>query len=163
MEKIDMVLVGAEGVVENGGIINQVGTYTIAVMARAAEKPVYAVAESYKFVREFPLHQYDLPTTASSVVTLQHGSRLRNNCENVSAAPLESASSLDQTTPSQSHQVMMHLFAEEPRAHSAGEDLMEPLHPTVDYTPPSYINLLFTDLGVLTPSGVGDELIKLYY
>ena len=35
-------------------------------------------------------------------------------------------------------------------------------HPLVDYTPPSYINLLFTDLGILTPSAVSDELLKLY-
>jgi len=35
-------------------------------------------------------------------------------------------------------------------------------NPLVDYTPPNYITLLFTDLGVLTPSGVSDELIKLY-
>jgi translation initiation factor 2B subunit (eIF-2B alpha/beta/delta family) len=34
--------------------------------------------------------------------------------------------------------------------------------PQVDYTPPSYITLLFTDLGILTPSAVSDELIKLY-
>lgn len=32
----------------------------------------------------------------------------------------------------------------------------------VDYTPPIYITLLFTDLGILTPSAVSDELIKLY-
>ena len=36
-------------------------------------------------------------------------------------------------------------------------------HPKIDYTPPQYITLLFTDLGVLTPSAVSDELIKLYY
>ena len=35
-------------------------------------------------------------------------------------------------------------------------------HPIVDYTPPSLVNLLFTDLGILTPSAVSDELIKLY-
>lgn len=56
-------------------------------------------------------------------------------------------------------------------------------NPALDYTPPSYITLLFTDLGkpcaagpsrpmaptnlslapgVLTPSAVSDELIKLY-
>ena len=35
-------------------------------------------------------------------------------------------------------------------------------HPLVDYTPPAYITLLFTDLGVLTPSAISDELIKLY-
>ena len=31
-----------------------------------------------------------------------------------------------------------------------------------DYTPPQYLTLLFTDLGVLTPSVVSDELIQLY-
>lgn len=39
----------------------------------------------------------------------------------------------------------------------------ENLHPYIDYTPPQYISLLFTDLGVLTPSAVSDELIKLYW
>ena len=34
--------------------------------------------------------------------------------------------------------------------------------PSRDYTPPCYITLLFTDLGVLTPSAVSDELIKLF-
>ncbi len=33
--------------------------------------------------------------------------------------------------------------------------------PVVDYTPPAYITLLFTDLGVLTSSGVSDSLSKL--
>jgi translation initiation factor eIF-2B subunit alpha len=42
-----------------------------------------------------------------------------------------------------------------------GRDLSKE-HPLVDYTPPSYITLLFTDLGILTPSAVSDELIKLY-
>lgn len=38
----------------------------------------------------------------------------------------------------------------------------EVMNPSVDYTPPSYITLLFTNLGILTPSAVSDELIKLY-
>ena len=36
------------------------------------------------------------------------------------------------------------------------------MSPFFDYTPPGYIALMFTDLGVLTPSAVSDELIKLY-
>jgi len=32
----------------------------------------------------------------------------------------------------------------------------------VDYTPPGYIALLITELGILTPSAVSDELIQLY-
>lgn len=46
--RVDMVLVGAEGVVENGGIINKLGTYNIALAAAAHQKPVYVAAESYK-------------------------------------------------------------------------------------------------------------------
>ncbi len=36
-------------------------------------------------------------------------------------------------------------------------------NPCVDYTPSKYITLLFTELGVLTPSAVSDELIRLYH
>ena len=35
-------------------------------------------------------------------------------------------------------------------------------NPSRDYTPPHLITMLFTDLGVLTPSAVSDELIQLY-
>lgn len=107
MERIDMVLVGAEGVVESGGLINKIGTYQLAVMAKAMNKPVYAVAESFKFQRIYPLNQREVPNKHKYSIAAQG-------------------------------------------------------HPLVDYTPPSYITLLFTDLGVLTPSAVSDELIKLY-
>jgi translation initiation factor eIF-2B subunit alpha len=35
-------------------------------------------------------------------------------------------------------------------------------NPASDYTPASFITLLFTDLGILTPAAVSDELIRLY-
>ncbi|KAL8941555.1 MAG: hypothetical protein Q9216_002187 [Gyalolechia sp. 2 TL-2023] len=56
-----MMMVGAEGVVENGGIISPMGTYQLAMLAKSAGKPLYVVAESHKFVRLYPLGQYDLP------------------------------------------------------------------------------------------------------
>ena len=34
--------------------------------------------------------------------------------------------------------------------------------PSRDYTPPHYLTLLFTDLGILTPAGVSDEIIQQY-
>lgn len=34
--------------------------------------------------------------------------------------------------------------------------------PVIDFTPAEYISLLFTDLGILTPAAVSDELIRLY-
>jgi translation initiation factor eIF-2B subunit alpha len=59
--KVDMIIVGAEGVVENGGIISRMGTYQIGVLAKSKGKPFYVVAESHKFVRLYPLSQFDLP------------------------------------------------------------------------------------------------------
>ncbi|KAK7804945.1 hypothetical protein U0070_025467 [Myodes glareolus] len=118
MEKADLVIVGAEGVVENGGIINKIGTNQMAVCAKAQNKPFYVVAESFKFVRLFPLNQQDVPDKFK-----------------YKADTLKSV--------------------------QTGQDLKEE-HPWVDYTSPSLITLLFTDLGVLTPSAVSDELIKLY-
>lgn len=61
MESVDMVMMGAEGVVESGGIINKVGSYTVALCAREASKPLYVLTESFKFVRLYPLNQRDLP------------------------------------------------------------------------------------------------------
>jgi translation initiation factor eIF-2B subunit alpha len=59
--KVTMVLTGADAVVENGGVVNKVGTYAVALCAHALGIPVYVAAESYKFARLYPLHQSDLP------------------------------------------------------------------------------------------------------
>lgn len=59
--KVDMVIVGAEGVVMNGGIISRLGTYQLSILAKSKGKPFYVVTESHKFVRLYPLSQFDLP------------------------------------------------------------------------------------------------------
>ncbi|XP_020817734.1 translation initiation factor eIF-2B subunit alpha [Drosophila serrata] len=112
MESVDFVMVGAEAVVESGGIINRIGSYTMGLCAREMKKPFYVLSESFKFSRLYPLNQRDLP---------------------------------DEYKYSRKHL----------------NDVSK-VHPMVDYTPPVYITLLFTDLGILTPSAVSDELIKLY-
>ncbi len=60
IEKADFVMVGAESVVENGGIISGIGTRQVGLLAKGAGKPFYVVAESYKFVRVYPLGGEDL-------------------------------------------------------------------------------------------------------
>lgn len=60
MSQVTAVMVGAEGVVENGGIISRMGTYQLGLLARCAGKPVYVVVESHKFVRLYPVGQGDL-------------------------------------------------------------------------------------------------------
>lgn len=123
MEQTDLVIVGAEGVVENGGIVNSVGTYSAAVIAQAMKKPFYVAAESYKFARLYPLTQRDVPQTQMEL-------------------PVAPKSSL--------------------ATNEAALKNLSMKNPFFDYTPPGYISLMFTDLGVLTPSAVSDELIKLY-
>lgn len=56
MERIDLVIVGAEGVVENGGIVNKIGTYALALAAKELAKPFYVAAEvrgSFMFGHHF--------------------------------------------------------------------------------------------------------------
>ena len=45
---------------ENGGIVNKIGTFTIALCAKAYNKPFYVFAESLKFLKRFPLQQDDV-------------------------------------------------------------------------------------------------------
>lgn len=130
MEKAELVLVGAEAVVENGGVLNKVGTYQLAVMARALNRPFYVAAESFKFTRAYPLSQQDECLKSTATAT--------------GAGISSSSSSSNANNP------------------TATDKQVWERTPIIDYTPPSYISLLFTDLGVLTPSAVSDELIKLY-
>ena len=55
MSSIDCIFVGAEAVLENGGIVNKISTYTVALCAKAYNKPFYVFAESLKFLKRFPL------------------------------------------------------------------------------------------------------------
>ncbi|GKV09704.1 hypothetical protein SLEP1_g21162 [Rubroshorea leprosula] len=115
MDEVDMVFVGADGVVESGGIINMMGTYQVALVAHSMNKPVYVAAESYKFARLYPLDQKDM---APALHPVDFG------------VPIPAKVEVEKSAR--------------------------------DYTPPQYLTLLFTDLGVLTPSVVSDELIQLY-
>jgi translation initiation factor eIF-2B subunit alpha len=61
LPRVSLVLVGTEAVVESGGLVSSVGTAQMAALAKMNGKPVYAVAESYKFLRYYPLGMDDLP------------------------------------------------------------------------------------------------------
>jgi len=113
-KEVDMVFVGAEMVVENGGIVNKIGTFQLSIIAHSFNKPFYVAAESYTFTRYYPLNQQDLPDMGTQPPLTVEG--------------LPSSTKV--------------------------------LNSSSDYTPPQYIRLLFTDLGVLTPSAVSDELIR---
>ena len=115
-------------------------------MAQSFNIPFYGVAESYKFVRSFPLGSDDLPSCASAALI----------------SPSRTSTTTDQSTILTKKRSLKTVEAGEGMLPENAA-LVVPGHATIDYTPPVYITLLFTDLGLLTPSSVSDELIKLYY
>ena len=51
----------------------------MAVMAKTLNKPFYVVAESFKFVRMYPLNQGDLPNDEKACIH-HHHSRVSSMC-----------------------------------------------------------------------------------
>ncbi|KAI1180740.1 translation initiation factor eIF-2B alpha subunit [Nemania sp. FL0916] len=60
MSKVNMVLVGAEVITAQGGIISRMGTYQIAEMAKIKNKPFYVAAEQHKLGQTFPTDQFTI-------------------------------------------------------------------------------------------------------
>ncbi|TFK29913.1 nagb/rpia/CoA transferase-like protein [Coprinopsis marcescibilis] len=144
MDKVDFVLVGSEAVVESGGLVNAVGSNQIAIIARAANKPFYALAESYKFHRLFPLSQYDLPSHSSKILSFPSPSRSTRSGS-------VSRPSDDSTDPSSN-----------PAPFKITQEQISENNPDVDYTRPDLISLVFSDVGSLTPEGVSQYLVGMF-
>jgi translation initiation factor eIF-2B subunit alpha len=156
--RIDMVLVGAEGVAENGGVINKVGTFALGIVAKELGVPFYVAAESYKFTRMFPLNNADLPEVGSEQ---QDGG--------AGGGGFSGIKFLDTLSWSGDGGGSSEAAQSDERGSNGLEKYLVDLpksisveNPPCDFTPAKYITLLFTDLGVLTPSAVSDELIRLY-
>ena len=185
MGKVSMVLVGAEGVVENGGIISRMGTYQVGVLAKAAGKPVYVVAESHKFVRMFPLGQYGLgfeqnvlDFTTDNEEAADVGLGLSTSLDTPKAEQSSWKRDWGEKTPVVKNPPE---YFHEDRVQSDGDNVTTPAATrsgdthklntggeraaadTVDFTPPDLITAIVTEAGVLTPSAVSEELIKIWY
>ncbi|PMD35875.1 translation initiation factor-like protein eif-2b subunit alpha [Hyaloscypha variabilis F] len=143
MGKVNLVIVGAEGVVENGGIISRLGTYQIALLAKAAGKPFYVAAESHKFVRLYPLGQYDLGID-QEVIEFKTDEE-----ENLSP---EEKKFTEQTPEIEEKKGYFDTEIALPKPNTAVD--------AVDFTPPALVSALITESGVLTPSAVSEELIS---
>ncbi|KAG9248132.1 translation initiation factor-like protein eif-2b subunit alpha [Calycina marina] len=147
MGRVDLVIVGAEGVVENGGIISRLGTYQIGLVAQAAGKPFYVAAESHKFVRLYPLGQYDLGVEQGVIKFTTEEKELSEN----EKAFMSKTPELDDK-----QEYFSSAVPESPKNPAAAVD-------AVDYTPPGLIAALITETGVLTPSAVSEQLISVWY
>ncbi|KAG6890719.1 hypothetical protein C0995_005092 [Termitomyces sp. Mi166 len=151
MEKVDFVLVGSEAVVESGGLINAVGSNQIAIIAKAANKPFYALAESYKFHRLFPLSQYDLPNQNARIFSFSRPKPLASpRTQPQMSVPSTGSSPSEETPPSG---VAPATITQEQISQN---------NPEVDYTRPDLISLVFSDVGSLTPEGVSQYLVGMF-
>jgi translation initiation factor eIF-2B subunit alpha len=115
-------------------VLLQLGTYQVAMIAKTLRKPLYVAVESYKFARMYPLSQRDVEDMVG-----------------FSSSGAASTSTAVSATASGEYKDLQE-----------GKITKLFPHATVDFTPAKYITLLFTDLGVLTPAAVSDELIRLY-
>ncbi|CAD0052531.1 unnamed protein product [Aureobasidium pullulans] len=143
LNQVSQCFVGAEGVVENGGIISRLGTYQIAMLAKAANKPFYVVSESHKFVRLYPLGQTDLGIDQNIVEFKTTGD---------SGSASGSVSAKDEGVADMDSQ------------SDVGASDSVANNDAVDFTVPSnLISGIITESGVLLPSAVSEELIKIWF
>jgi translation initiation factor eIF-2B subunit alpha len=132
-------------------------------VAKALQVPFYVAVESYKFARMYPLSQRDVGDLSATPDYFDDASTAASGpATGVSTAPT-SALSMNR---SPSYGVMPSSPSKIKRSFT---DLANALpanvtveQMNVDFTPAKCITLLFTDIGVLTPAAVSDELIRLY-
>ena len=142
MDQVTQCFVGAEGVVENGGIVSRMGTYQMGMLAKAAGKPFYVVSESHKFVRLYPINQQDLGIEQNVVDFRTSAGSVKDESQSLKdegVADVGEGSSMARQTA-----------------------ICEPQE-AVDYTPPHLISGIITESGVLLPSAVSEELIKIWF
>lgn len=157
MARIDVVLVGAEGVVENGGIISRMGTYQMAVLAKASGKPMYVAAESHKFVRAFPLGQQDIGVE-QNVLDFTTELSPEDREETGLLTPKADMASKRLLGEDVSRELDESGYFGKDALQSHVQDVN-----AVDYTPPEYISALISENGVLTSGAISEELIKIWY
>ncbi|TDL27446.1 nagb/rpia/CoA transferase-like protein [Rickenella mellea] len=155
MDKVDIVLVGSEAVVESGGLINAMGSNQMAIIAKAANKPFYAVAESYKFHRLFPLSQYDLPTHTADILAFPRSSK-----RPAASVPRPSVALMKSIPTPALSRTSSTFMSELPGSTMTPEQRKR--NPEVDYTRPDLISLVFSDVGILTPEGVSQYLVGMF-
>lgn len=129
---------------------------------------------SYKWTRLFPLSQYDLPTHNDHILSFDLVSTPPNSGNNtplpgtprrhhpilrttdsISAFTLNSPSSTKAPSGPHTSTWNSNSMTNVMPVGQAGRN------PEVDYTPPEYITLLFTDAGILTPEGISSYLVTM--
>ena len=159
--------------------MSSTGTYQIALIAKQSQKPFYALAESYKFLRHYPLSQTDLPfpkingkppprpltfpatlTPFRPIVQSSHSYLEPGSVPDSSADSARGEEVGDEQNDASPH------VPGTPRNGASSKRLfemtaeMEDLNPKVDVTTPNLVDFIITDLGSpLTPTSVSQYLV----
>ncbi|KAI5308096.1 translation initiation factor eIF-2B subunit alpha [Ascosphaera atra] len=160
MSQVDLVVSGAEGVVLNGGIISRMGTYQMGVIAQDCGKPFYVVAESHKFVRLYPLDQFDLPFEQS---VIQFKCKKRSVIKDKDLKDVDVGQKKTEEDGKEPVNVGQDKVIEVDETNKSESTQSEQQRWAVDYTPPKLVTAIITESGVLTPSAVSEELIKIWF
>lgn len=91
METVDRVVVGAEAVTSNAGIISGMGTYPIALIAKAYKKEVFVATEQYKFGDTYPSYQSSLgfPGFKQNIINYQSNRTPQQDAAQPPANPVD--------------------------------------------------------------------------
>lgn len=133
MASVQLVLVGADAVLADGGILAPIGTLTIAYAARAHGRPFYVAAPHHLFCSTHHLDAAALTVTRATEVATPSaviGGAGGGSC-GAPAAAVSKRSGILREGPSR------------------------------DATPPSLVTLLLTDVGVLTTEAVADHALQM--
>jgi translation initiation factor 2B subunit (eIF-2B alpha/beta/delta family) len=137
------------------------------LVAKSLSVPFYVAVESYKFSRMYPLSQrdvIDLSGIGSATGTATAAATVAVGGSSSAATPLTGKSATASASA-----IIAGAAAAAAKVKRSFSDLASALPATVaieqfsiDFTPSKCITLMFTDLGILTPAAVSDELIRLY-
>lgn len=152
MPEIDAVVLGAEAVVESGGVLNALGSCSVAMIAHALRKPVYVLVESFKFLRVYPFNQFYIPDELKWKYPKQP--KVPSIAERSEDVERCNEDELTKTSTSK-YDAWVNI------KNQSSKKLLTEV-PNIDYTSPNYITALITDLGILDTAAVSDQLINLY-
>lgn len=152
MPEIDAVVLGAEAVVESGGVLNALGSCSVAMIAHALRKPVYVLVESFKFLRVFPFNQSYIPDEL----------KWNRSKQPRIASTVEKTDRKEKGDVEESRKKSTSKYDAWINIENHCEKKLDTEVPNIDYTSPIYITALVTDLGILDTAAVSDQLINLY-
>ncbi|GAP84841.1 putative translation initiation factor eif-2b subunit alpha [Rosellinia necatrix] len=147
MAKVNVVIVGAELITAQGGIISRLGTYQIAKLAKADGKPFYVAAEQHKLGQTFPVGQFKwaCPNFNQNLLDFQ-SSKTTNSSTTSTETKAETETKTETETEAEA----------EKRAREARS--ASPL----DFTPPDLITTFISDHGFKSTVAMEHMVIDMF-